>query len=90
MTPMKSRVEEIRQMLEIHPKGSHFCTTTKESGFVLNAEYLKPLLTLLQDAMEAMQELNTHFATDLSVVADSPMAKAVNKARAVLDRWESL
>jgi hypothetical protein len=80
---MKARVNEIFKELTVIPSLRENKTLNFKTNELANA------LGLLQDAMKAMQELNTHFATDLSVVADSPMAKAVNKARAVLDRWES-
>lgn len=57
MTVFESRIEILTNLLKLHPNGTHFCTTTRQSGFALNAEDLLLILENSTLVMETLREI---------------------------------
>lgn len=44
MQELTERIETLKEILAIHPKGSHFCVATQQPGFALDADFLSEFI----------------------------------------------
>lgn len=68
MTEFEKKVQALKELLELHPNGSHFCMTTSQPGFALDAEFLSELISKLEEqklkiATEAFSEIDNTLMT---------------------------